>query len=103
LESSADSKENRLPAYVILTRERTRNESRLNEYRPIVPASFQKHPAKFRAIHGRHQVWKVPQSKKSSSSNFPPSTTPAPGSTAPDIKPPAYTACRAAITAALPT
>jgi uncharacterized protein (DUF1330 family) len=28
----------------------------LNEYRQLVPASFQKHPAKFRAIHGRHQV-----------------------------------------------
>ncbi len=50
------SKENPLPAYVILTREKTRNESRLNEYRQLVPASFQKHPAKFRAIHGRHQV-----------------------------------------------
>jgi uncharacterized protein (DUF1330 family) len=56
LQRSADSKENRLPAYVILTREKTRNESQLNEYRQLVPASFQKHPAKFRAIHGRHQV-----------------------------------------------
>ncbi len=36
-------------------REKTRNESRLNEYRQLVPASFQKHPGKFRAIQGRHQ------------------------------------------------
>jgi uncharacterized protein (DUF1330 family) len=33
-----------------------RNESRLDEYRQLVPASFQKHPAKFRAIHGRQEV-----------------------------------------------
>jgi uncharacterized protein (DUF1330 family) len=45
-----------MPAYVILTREKTRNEAKLNEYRQLVPASFQKHPAKFRAIHGRHEV-----------------------------------------------
>jgi len=50
LERSADSKENPLPA-----RAKTRNESRLNEYRQLVPASFQKHPGKFRAVQGRHQ------------------------------------------------
>ena len=36
-------------------RAKTRNESRLNEYRQLVPASFQKHPGKFRAVQGRHQ------------------------------------------------
>jgi len=41
---------------VILTREKTRSESRLNEYRQFVPVSSQKHPAEFRAMHGRHQV-----------------------------------------------
>ena len=33
-----------MPAYVILTREKTRNEAKLKEYRQLVPASFQKHP-----------------------------------------------------------
>jgi uncharacterized protein (DUF1330 family) len=41
------------------------------EYRPLVPASFQKHPGKFRGIHGRHEVLEAPQSKKLSSSNSP--------------------------------
>ena len=45
-----------MPAYVILTREKNRNKAELNEYRQLVPASFQKHPAKFRTIHGRHEV-----------------------------------------------
>jgi len=44
---------------VILTREKTRSESRLNEYRQLVPASFQKHPGKFRAMHGSHRVRKA--------------------------------------------
>jgi uncharacterized protein (DUF1330 family) len=43
-----------MPAYVILTREETRSEAKWNEYRRLVPASIQKHPGKFRAIHGRH-------------------------------------------------
>jgi len=41
---------------VIRTREKTRNESRRKEYRQLVPASFQIHPGKFRAIQGRHEV-----------------------------------------------
>lgn len=45
-----------MPAYVVFTREKTRNEAKLNEYRQLVPPSFAKHHAKFRAIHGRHQV-----------------------------------------------
>jgi hypothetical protein len=85
LERSADLKENRLPAYLILTREKTRDESQLNEYRQLVPASLQKHPANFAPSMVATKSWKVPQSKKSSSSNSPASKTPAHGSTAPNI------------------
>jgi len=45
-----------MPAYVVITREKTRNPSPLDQYRQHVPPSFQKHPAKFRAIHCRHEV-----------------------------------------------
>ena len=45
-----------MPAYVVITREKTRNSAKLDQYRQMVPPSFAKHPAKFRAIHGRHQV-----------------------------------------------
>ena len=85
-----------MPAYVILTREKTRNEAKLNEYRQLVPASFQKHPAKFRAT----KSWKVPQSKRLSSSNSPLSKMPPPGITAPNIKPLANAVSKAATTAA---
>jgi uncharacterized protein (DUF1330 family) len=56
LREPSHSKEKPLPAYLIRTREKTRNESRRKEYRQLVPASLQKHPAKFRAIQGRHEV-----------------------------------------------
>jgi len=49
-----------MPAYAVITRERTRNPAKLEEYRKIAPASFQKHPAKFLAIHGPFEVLEGP-------------------------------------------
>jgi hypothetical protein len=58
-------------AYLILTREKTRNESRLNEYRQLVPAACKNIPANFAPSMVATKSRKVPQSKKSSSSNSP--------------------------------
>jgi uncharacterized protein (DUF1330 family) len=85
---------------VILTREKTRNESRRNEYRQLVAASFQKHPVKFRAVRGRHEVLEGSAIEEIVILEFPPSRTPPPGITAPNIKRLANTAFRAATTAA---
>lgn len=45
-----------MAAYVVVTRERTRDTARLEQYKELAPASFEQHPATFRAIHGRHEV-----------------------------------------------
>jgi uncharacterized protein (DUF1330 family) len=45
-----------MPAYVILTREKTRDSSELEIYNQMAPAGFAGHPAKFLAFHGRHEV-----------------------------------------------
>ncbi|MFZ0276501.1 MAG: DUF1330 domain-containing protein [Candidatus Sulfotelmatobacter sp.] len=45
-----------MSAYVVFTREKTRNAAKLEEYRKLTPPSFQKHPATFLAIHGRQEV-----------------------------------------------
>ena len=73
-----------MAANVILTREKTRNESRRTEYRQLVPASFQKHPAKFPVIHGRHEVLEGSAIEEIVILEFPPSRTPPPGITAPN-------------------
>jgi uncharacterized protein (DUF1330 family) len=49
-----------MAAYVVITRERTRNAAQMQQYRQLAPASFQQHPAIFRAIHGRHEVLEGP-------------------------------------------
>jgi uncharacterized protein (DUF1330 family) len=49
-----------MAAYVVFTRERTRNAAQLEQYKLRVPASFQQHPATIRAIHGRHEVLEGP-------------------------------------------
>lgn len=51
-----------MPAYVVITREKTRNADRLEQYRKLAPASFEQHPVTFRAIHGRHEVLEGPAS-----------------------------------------
>ena len=89
-----------MPAYVILTREQTRNEAKLNEYRQLVPASFKSTLPNFAPSTAATKSWKVPQSKKLSSSNSPLSKMPPPGITAPNIKPLANAVSKAATTAA---
>ena len=53
------------------SREKTRNESRLNEYRQLVPASWQKHPGKFRAVHDCHEVLEASAIEEIVSLEFP--------------------------------
>jgi len=50
-------------AYAVFIRERTRNAAQLDEYRKMVPASFQKHPAVIRARPGRFEVLEGPISE----------------------------------------
>ncbi len=53
-----------MPAYAVVIREKTRNPAKLDEYRKLAPASFQNHPAKFLAIHGRSEVLEGPNSEE---------------------------------------
>jgi uncharacterized protein (DUF1330 family) len=53
-----------MPAYAVVIREKTRNAEKLGEYKKMAPASFQKHPAKFLALHGRSEVLEGPQSEE---------------------------------------
>jgi uncharacterized protein (DUF1330 family) len=45
-----------MPAYIVVTREKTRNTAKLEQYKQQAPASFQQHPAIFRAYKGRCEV-----------------------------------------------
>jgi uncharacterized protein (DUF1330 family) len=45
-----------MAAYVVITREKTRNASELEQYRQSAPASFKQYPVVFRAYKGRHEV-----------------------------------------------
>lgn len=45
-----------MPAYVVITREKTRNAAQLDQYKKLAPGSFQNHPTIFRAIHGPFEV-----------------------------------------------
>jgi len=49
-----------MTAYIVFTRERTRDEAQLDQYKKLAPASFRQHPATFLAIHGRHEVLEGP-------------------------------------------
>lgn len=49
-----------MPAYVILTREKTRNSAELDIYNEMAPAAFAGHPATFLVWHGRHEVLEGP-------------------------------------------
>ncbi|MGO8985723.1 MAG: DUF1330 domain-containing protein [Terriglobales bacterium] len=53
-----------MPAYAVVIREKTRNPAKLDEYRKLAPASFQNHPARFLAIHGRSEVLEGPNSEE---------------------------------------
>ena len=45
-----------MPAYVVITREKTRNTAKLELYKQQAPASFEQHPTTFRAYKGRYEV-----------------------------------------------
>ena len=49
-----------MPAYVILTREKTRNQAELDTYNKMAPEAFASHPATFLVWHGRHEVLEGP-------------------------------------------
>jgi len=49
-----------MAAYIVITREKTRSAAKLDDYKKLVPPSFQKHPATIRAIHGRNEVLEGP-------------------------------------------
>ena len=53
-----------MAAYVVITRERTRNAAPMEQYKQLAPASFHEHPAIFRAIHGRHEVLEGPAAEE---------------------------------------
>ena len=46
-----------MPAYVVVTREKTRNAAELEQYKQLAPPSFKEYPAIVRAIHGRTEVF----------------------------------------------
>lgn len=52
-----------MAAYAVVIREKTRNAAKLEEYRKLAPASFQKHPVTFLAIHGRSEVLEGPKNE----------------------------------------
>ena len=45
-----------MPAYVVVTREKTRDAAELEQYKQLAPPAFKEHPAIIRAIHGRTEV-----------------------------------------------
>jgi uncharacterized protein (DUF1330 family) len=53
-----------MPAYAVFIREKTRNAAKLDEYKTLVPASFEEHPSKFIALHGRSEFLEGPQGEE---------------------------------------
>ena len=49
-------RENKMPAYLVVTREKTRDAAELEQYKRLAPPSFKEHSAIVRAIHGRTEV-----------------------------------------------
>ncbi|HZD76524.1 MAG TPA: DUF1330 domain-containing protein [Acidobacteriaceae bacterium] len=53
-----------MPAYVVITREKTRNAAHLENYKKLAPAAFEQHPAIVRAIHCRHETLEGPTAEE---------------------------------------
>jgi uncharacterized protein (DUF1330 family) len=49
-----------MPAYVVFTREKTRNADQLAKYKELTPQSFEQHPVKVLASHGRLETLEGP-------------------------------------------
>ncbi len=50
-----------MPAYVVITREKTLDPTKLDEYKQIAPAVFEQHPVMMLASHGRTEVVEGPE------------------------------------------
>ena len=72
-------------AYIVFTRERTRDQAELDTYSQEVSASLTGHAATTRAYYGRQEDSRVRPSRAWSYSSFPLSRRPRPGMTAPPI------------------
>jgi uncharacterized protein (DUF1330 family) len=53
-----------MPAYMVFTREKTRNAAKLAEYKQLVPPTFVEHPVAVRASHGRYEVLEGPATEE---------------------------------------
>jgi len=60
-----------MPAYVILTREKTRNQAELDTYNQMAPGGFAGHAATFLVVHGRHEVLEGPAAEDVMMVSFP--------------------------------
>jgi uncharacterized protein (DUF1330 family) len=49
-----------MPAYVVITREKTLDPAKLEEYKQVAPAVFEQHPVMMLASHGRKEVVEGP-------------------------------------------
>ena len=49
-----------MPAYVVITREKTLDPAKLEEYKQSAPAVFEQHPVMMLASHGRKEVVEGP-------------------------------------------
>ncbi|WP_144148069.1 DUF1330 domain-containing protein [Paraburkholderia sp. BCC1884] len=49
-----------MPAYVVITREKTHDSAKLEEYKQVAPATFEQHPVMLLASHGRREVVEGP-------------------------------------------
>ncbi|WP_263359606.1 DUF1330 domain-containing protein [Acidicapsa ligni] len=45
-----------MSAYIVITREKTRDTAKLEEYKKLSAPTFEEFPVTVRAIHGRHEV-----------------------------------------------
>jgi uncharacterized protein (DUF1330 family) len=60
-----------MPAYVVLTREKTRIPSELETYDRMAPAAFAGHPVTMLVRHGRHEVLEGPATEDVMMVSFP--------------------------------
>ena len=49
-----------MPAYIVITREKTRDQTQLDQYKKLASPSFKDHPVIFRAREGRQEVLEGP-------------------------------------------
>jgi hypothetical protein len=87
-----------MSAYVVITREKTRNQSELDQYKRLAPASFEEHQPCFALTRVDVQFWKARRSRTSLFLNSPAARRRRLGITVRPIKPHLSTAFREGIT-----